>query len=88
MNDFYYFKNQSTVTGTFPRFLDSSAYGNLATGCDFTKKNEDFFILSNLMEYDRRASLHFNFETNRNSFGSKSNGKLLPRSYSIQLEIN
>ena len=38
------------------------------------------------MEYDRGDSYPFNFEPNGNPFGSKSKGKLSPRSYPIQCE--
>ena len=38
------------------------------------------------MGYDRGDSFPFDFEPNRNPFGSKSKGKLSPRSYPIQFE--
>ena len=38
------------------------------------------------MGYDREDSFHFNFESNGIPFGSKSTGKLSPRSYPIQFE--
>jgi len=38
------------------------------------------------MEYYRGDSLIFNFKLNRILFGSKSEGKLSPRSCSIQFE--
>ena len=38
------------------------------------------------MGYDRGDSFPFDFEPNRNPFGSKSKGKLSPRSYLIQFE--
>ena len=38
------------------------------------------------MGYGRGDSFPFNFEPNRNPFGSKSKGKLSPRSYAIQNE--
>ena len=38
------------------------------------------------MGYDRGDSLPFNFEPNGIPFGSKSKGKLSPRSYPIQCE--
>ena len=38
------------------------------------------------MEYDRGDSFSFDFEPNGNPFGSKSKGKLSPRSYPIQIE--
>ena len=38
------------------------------------------------MGYNRGDSLTFDYEPNGNPFGSKSEGKLLPRSYSIQCE--
>ena len=38
------------------------------------------------MGYDRGHSFPFDFEPNVNSFGSKSKGKLSPRSYPIQFE--
>ena len=40
------------------------------------------------MGYDRGDSFSFNFEPNGIPFGSKSNGKLSPRSYPIQVERN
>ena len=46
-----------------------------------------FHFLWNWMEYDRGDSFPFNFEFNKIPFGSKSNGKLSPWSYSIQLKI-
>ena len=38
------------------------------------------------MGYDHGDSFPFDFEPNGNPFGSKSEGKLLPRSYPIQCE--
>ena len=38
------------------------------------------------MGYDRGDSFPFDFEPNGFSFGSKSKGKLSPRSYPIQFE--
>ena len=38
------------------------------------------------MGYDPGDSFHFDFGPNRIPFGSKSKGKLSPRSYSIQCE--
>ena len=38
------------------------------------------------MGYDRGDSFPFDFEPNALSFGSKSKGKLSPRSYHIQFE--
>ena len=38
------------------------------------------------MGYDRGDSFPFNFEPNGNPLGSKSKGKLSPRSYPIQCE--
>ena len=38
------------------------------------------------MGYDRGDSLPFDFEPNGNPFGSKSKGRLSPRSYPIQFE--
>ena len=38
------------------------------------------------MGYDRGDSFHLDFEPNGNPFGSKSKGKLSPRSYLIQCE--
>ena len=38
------------------------------------------------MEYDRVDSFPFDFEPNGNTFGSKSKGKLSPRSDPIQFE--
>ena len=38
------------------------------------------------MGYDRGASFCFDFEPNEIPFGSKSKGKLSPRSYPIQCE--
>ena len=38
------------------------------------------------MEYDRGDNIPLNFEPNGIPFGSKSKGKLSPRSYSIQCE--
>ena len=38
------------------------------------------------MGYDRGDSFPFHFEPNGNPFGSKSKGKLSPRSYPIQCE--
>ena len=38
------------------------------------------------MGYDRGDSFPFDFEPNGIPFGSKSKGKLLPRSYAIQCE--
>ena len=38
------------------------------------------------MGYDRGDSFPFDFEQNGNPFGSKSKGKLSPRSYPIQCE--
>ena len=40
------------------------------------------------MEYDRGDSFPFNFEPNGIPFGSKSKGKLSPRSYPIECERN
>ena len=40
------------------------------------------------MGYDRGDSFPFDFEPNGIPFGSKSNGKLSPRSYPIQCERN
>ena len=45
-----------------------------------------FHFLSHWMGYDRGDSFPFNFEPNGNPFGSKSKGKLSPRSYPIQCE--
>ena len=45
-----------------------------------------FHFLSNWMGYDRDDSFPFDFEPNGNPFGSKSKGKLSPRSYPIQFE--
>ena len=39
------------------------------------------------MGYDRGDNFPFDFEPNGNPFGSKSKGKLSPRSYPIQCEI-
>ena len=38
------------------------------------------------MGYDRGDSFPFDFEPNGNPFGSKSKGKLSPRSYPIECE--
>ena len=38
------------------------------------------------MGYDRGDSFHFDSEPNGIPFGSKSKGKLSPRSYAIQFE--
>ena len=38
------------------------------------------------MGYDSGDSFPFDFESNGNPFGSKSNGKLSPRTYLIQYE--
>ena len=38
------------------------------------------------MGYDRDDSFPFDFELNGNLFGSKSKGKLSPRSYPIQFD--
>ena len=46
----------------------------------------DFHFLSNWMGYDRCDGFPFDFKTNEFPFGSKSKGKLSPRSYPIQLE--
>ena len=40
------------------------------------------------MGYDRADSFPFDIEPNGNQFGSKSKGKLSPRSYPIQFERN
>ena len=40
------------------------------------------------MGYGRGDSFPFDFEPNGTPFGSKSKGKLSPRSYPIQCEIN
>ena len=40
------------------------------------------------MGYDRGYSFPFKFEPNGVPFGSKSEAKLLPRSYAIQFERN
>ena len=40
------------------------------------------------MGYDHGESFSFDFEPNRIPFGSKSKGKLSPRSYPIQFERN
>ena len=45
-----------------------------------------FDFLSNWMRYDRGDSFPFNSEPNGNPFGSKSKGKLSPRSYLIRCE--
>ena len=39
------------------------------------------------MEYDHGDSFPFDCESNGNPFGSKSKGKLSPRSYPIQCEM-
>ena len=39
------------------------------------------------MGYDRGDSFPFDFEPNGNPFGSKSKGKLSPRSYPIRFEM-
>ena len=45
-----------------------------------------FYFFSNWMRYDRGDSFPFDFEPNGNPFGSKTKGKLSPRSYPIQCE--
>ena len=45
-----------------------------------------FHFLSHLMGYYRGESYPFDFEPNGFPFGSKSRGKLSPRSYPIQFE--
>ena len=45
-----------------------------------------FHFLSDLMGYDRGVSFPIDFEPNGFPFGSKSKGKLSPRSYPIQYE--
>ena len=45
-----------------------------------------FYFLSHWIGYDRGDSFSFNFEQNWFPFGSKSKGKLSPRSYPIQCE--
>ena len=45
-----------------------------------------FHFLSNRMGYDRGDSSPFDFEPNGMPFGSKSKGKLSPRSYPIQCD--
>ena len=51
-----------------------------------TFRKIDFFFLSNRMGYDRGDSFPLAFEPNGFSFDTKSNGKLSPRSYSIQFQ--
>ena len=51
-----------------------------------TLKKLAFHFLSNSMEFDRGDSFPFDFEPNGIPFGSKSKGKLLPRTYPIQFE--
>ena len=51
-----------------------------------TLRKLDSHFLSNRMGYDRGDSFPFDFESNEIPFGSKSKGKLSPRSYSIQCE--
>ena len=46
-----------------------------------------FHLLSNRMGYDRGECFSFDFEPNGIPFGSKSKGKLSPRSYHIQWDI-
>ena len=45
-----------------------------------------FDFETNGIEYDRGDRFVFDFEPNGIPFGSKSNGKLSPRSYPIQCE--
>ena len=45
-----------------------------------------FYFLSNWMGYDRGDNFPLDFEPNGFPFGSKSKGKLSPRSYPIQCE--
>ena len=51
-----------------------------------TLRKTFFHFLSNRMGYDRGDSFPFDFEPNEILFGSKSKGKLSPRSYPIQCE--
>ena len=44
------------------------------------------YFLSDLMGYDSGDSFLFDFEPNGIPFGSKSKGKLSPRSYPIEFE--
>jgi len=55
------------------------------TSCSTLRKLH-FNFLSNLMGYDRGVSFPFDVEPNGIPFGSKSKGKLSPRSYPIQFE--
>jgi len=52
----------------------------------FTLRKLCFHFLSHWMGYDRGGSFLIDFEPNGFSFGSKSKGKLSPRSYPIQCE--
>ena len=51
-----------------------------------TLRKLDFHFLTNCMGYDRGDSFPSDFEPNGNPFGSKSKGKLSPRSFPIQCE--
>ena len=52
----------------------------------YTLRKLVFHFLSNWMGYDRGDSFPFDIEPNGIPFGSKSKGKLSPRSYPIQCE--
>ena len=74
---------------TYKNKLISSRLCNvatLATASDFVLRKLVFHFLSNWMGSDRRDSFPLDFEPNGFLFDSKSNGKLLPRLYPIQLE--
>ena len=83
--------NFIAIINTFPIFLASpmpNSGENLFTNSPATLRKLCLHFLSHWMGYDRDDSFPFNFEPNGISFGSKSNGKLSPRSYPIQCEKN
>jgi len=68
-------------------FCEESIHGVFGANisCSALRKLH-FNFLSNLMGYDRGVSFPFDVEPNWIPFGSKSKGKLSPRSYPIQFE--
>ena len=52
----------------------------------YTLRKLYFYFLSHWIGYDRGDRFPFDFEPNGNPFGSKSKGKLSPRSFPIQFD--
>ena len=72
-------RKQEEVPSTFPDLLRNEKT---------TLRKLYFQFLSHWMVYNRGDSFPFDFERNGIPFGSKSKGKLSPRSYPIQCERN